>query len=824
MRSKKTVLNILSSLSLQIIVIISSLIVPKLIISSFGSDVNGLVTSITQFLAYITLLESGIGPVVKAALYKPLATKNKHEIVNILKSTEKFFKTIGKIFIVYLILLFLFYPILVNNEFNYLYTISLILIISISTFFEYFFGLTYQLFLDAKQESYIINFLRIGTYILNIIAVIILIKLNSNIHIIKLVSGMIFIIRPIITNLYVKKKNNINLEEADDNYKLEKKWDGLAQHIAAIIHGNTDITLLTLFSKLSEVSVYSVYYLIINGVKKITSSFTGGIDALFGDMLAKGENEKLSKTFNLYEIMYFSIITIFYICTLVLIVPFVSVYTKNISDVNYLRPTFAMILTLSEFVWSIRLPYSSITLAAGHFKETRVGAWVEVFTNIVISTILVIKHGIIGVAIGTLIAMIIRTIEFIYHSNKYILKRNIILTLKKIFIMLIEVLVITLICHNYINIEIINYQSWVLYGIIIFVICTMIIMIINYIVFNKESKELIAIIKKYIKKRRNKKMKTYFVTGGAGFIGSSLVSELLKKENKVVVIDNFCDFYNPEIKEKNISEFNDNESFKLYRGDIRDKELLNKIFEENSFDAVIHLAAMAGVRPSIENPILYQDVNCMGTQNILEVMKKHNLKKLVMASSSSVYGNTKEVPFREDMIVDFAISPYAATKKANEVMTHVYHKLEDYNVIMLRFFTVYGPKQRPDLAINKFTRLMLEGKEIPMFGDGSNSRDYTYISDIVDGIIRSINYVENNTDVYEIINLGNSSPVTLKEMINTIAEVLNIEPKINELPMQPGDVDRTYADVSKAKRLLGYEPKVPFKTGIENFVKWYKGE
>ena len=503
MRSKKTVLNIFSSLSLQIIVIISSLIVPKLIISSFGSDVNGLVTSITQFLAYITLLESGIGPVVKAALYKPLATKNKHEIVNILKSTEKFFKTIGKIFIVYLILLFMFYPILVNNEFNYLYTISLILIISISTFFEYFFGLTYQLFLDAKQESYVINFLRIGTYILNIIAVIILIKLNSNIHIVKLVSGLIFIIRPIITNLYVKKKNNINLEEADDNYKLEKKWDGLAQHIAAIIHGNTDITLLTLFSKLSEVSVYSVYYLIINGVKKITSSFTGGIDALFGDMLAKGENEKLSKTFNLYEIIYFSIITIFYICTLVLIVPFVSVYTKNISDVNYLRPTFAMILTLSEFVWSIRLPYSSITLAAGHFKETRIGAWVEVFTNIVISTILVIKHGIIGVAIGTLIAMIIRTIEFIYHSNKYILKRNIILTLKKIFIMLIEVLVMTLICHNYINIKITNYQSWVLYGIIIFVICTMIIMIINYIFFNNESKELIAFIKKYIKKRRS---------------------------------------------------------------------------------------------------------------------------------------------------------------------------------------------------------------------------------------------------------------------------------------------------------------------------------
>ena len=316
-------------------------------------------------------------------------------------------------------------------------------------------------------------------------------------------------------------------------------------------------------------------------------------------------------------------------------------------------------------------------------------------------------------------------------------------------------------------------------------------------------------------------MKTYFITGGAGFIGSSLAEELIK-DNNVVTIDNFCDFYDPKIKERNVNDLLKNENFKLYRGDIRDKELLDKIFDENKIDVVIHLAAMAGVRPSIENPILYQDVNCMGTQNILEVMKKHNLKRLVMASSSSVYGNTKEVPFREDMIVDFAISPYAATKKANEVMTHVYHKLEDFNVIMLRFFTVYGPKQRPDLAINKFTRLMLEGKEIPMFGDGTNSRDYTYISDIVDGIKKSISYVENNSNVYEIINLGNSSPVTLKEMINTIAEVLSFEPQIKQLPMQPGDVDRTYADVSKANKLLGYEPKVSFKTGIENFVKWYK--
>ena len=231
---------------------------------------------------------------------------------------------------------------------------------------------------------------------------------------------------------------------------------------------------------------------------------------------------------------------------------------------------------------------------------------------------------------------------------------------------------------------------------------------------------------------------------------------------------------------------------------------------------------MAGVRPSIENPVLYQEVNCLGTQNILEEMKSHNLKKLVMASSSSVYGNCKEVPFKENMIVDYAISPYAATKKANEVMTHVYHKLFDLNVIMLRFFTVYGPKQRPDLAINKFTRLMLENKEIPMFGDGTTSRDYTYIDDIVDGIIKSCNYVSNNSNVYEILNLGNSSPISLKEMIGVIGKVVGIEQKIKQLPMQPGDVERTYADISKAKELIGYEPKTSFEQGIKNFVQWYK--
>lgn len=316
-------------------------------------------------------------------------------------------------------------------------------------------------------------------------------------------------------------------------------------------------------------------------------------------------------------------------------------------------------------------------------------------------------------------------------------------------------------------------------------------------------------------------MKTYFITGGAGFIGSTLTERLLKEGNKVITIDNFNSYYDPKLKEENIKDFLENDNYTLYQGDIRDRSKVREVFNNHKIDVVMHLAAMAGVRPSIEDPILYQEVNGLGTQNILEEAKLHEVKNLVLASSSSVYGNCKEVPFREDMVVDYAISPYAATKKANEVMAHVYHKLNKMNIIMLRFFTVYGPKQRPDLAINKFARLMLNNEEIPMYGDGTTSRDYTYVDDIVDGIVKSCDYVMNNDNVYEIINIGSNNPISLKEMIEVIGKTLNITPKIKQLPMQPGDVDRTYADVSKAKKLLGYEPKVSFEDGIKSFVDWY---
>ena len=505
MRSKKAVINIITTLGLQVIAIVYGFIVPKIIITSFGSSVNGLVSSITQFLAYISLLESGIGPVIKASLYKPIANKNKKEISDVLKASEKFFKTISFIFIIYLLILAFVYPLIVSSEFGYFYTLSLVIIVSISTFAEYYFGMTYKLYLQAEQKTYIISIIQIVTYILSIIIIVILAKLNCSIHLIKLISGFIFVLRPILQCIYVKKKYQINIMLADKNYHLKNKWDGLAQHIASVIHNNTDITILTIFTNLVEVSVYSVYYLVIKGINSLMQSFAGGIDASFGDMIAKKEYDNLNRKFNIYEVFYFTIATIIYTCSIILIVPFVSVYTKKIVDANYIRPLFGTLLVLSEFLWAIRLPYSSITLAAGHFKETRKGAWIEAITNIVVSVILVFKYGIIGVVIGTLLAMLIRTVEFVYHTNKYILNRSAFESIKKILVIIIEVLLIVFLSKYLPKINVVSYLTWIEYALLGGLLAVIVVLSVNIIIYKKEFKEMINIIKNIFKKKEKNK-------------------------------------------------------------------------------------------------------------------------------------------------------------------------------------------------------------------------------------------------------------------------------------------------------------------------------
>lgn len=307
------------------------------------------------------------------------------------------------------------------------------------------------------------------------------------------------------------------------------------------------------------------------------------------------------------------------------------------------------------------------------------------------------------------------------------------------------------------------------------------------------------------------------ITGGAGFIGSTLADRLLKEGNKICVVDNFNNYYSPEIKENNVAVNQNNNNYKLYRGDICDRELMDEIFAKNIIDHVVHIAARAGVRPSLEDPLEYVRSNIEGTINILEKMKKYNVKKIVFASSSSVYGNCKAEKFSEDLKVTEPISPYAATKSACEQFLYTYSKLYGINAVCLRFFTVYGPRQRPDLAIRKFIELIEKGEPIPVYGDGSTMRDYTYIDDIISGICSAIKY---NKTPYEIINIGGGSPITLSEMISTIENVLGKKAVINRLPMQPGDVNKTVSDITKARKLLGYEPLTTFENGIKKFVEW----
>jgi UDP-glucuronate 4-epimerase len=315
-------------------------------------------------------------------------------------------------------------------------------------------------------------------------------------------------------------------------------------------------------------------------------------------------------------------------------------------------------------------------------------------------------------------------------------------------------------------------------------------------------------------------MKNILVTGGAGFIGSHLVDRLLSEGQwRVSVVDDFNDFYDPAIKLANASKHDKNSNYQLLKADIRDSVALRKIFSAHNFDCIVHLAARAGVRPSLDQPLLYAETNINGTLNLLELARERGIKQFVFGSSSSVYGVNAKVPFGEDDPIRQPISPYAATKAAGELLCHTYTHLYGIRCVCLRFFTVYGPRQRPDLAIHKFARLISEGKPIPVFGDGTTRRDYTFIDDIIAGVRGAIAY--DKTD-YEVINLGESRTVELRELISLLEKELGKTAQIDRQPLQPGDVPQTFADIAKARRLLGYNPQTQIEQGIHTFVRWFQ--
>jgi UDP-glucuronate 4-epimerase len=317
-------------------------------------------------------------------------------------------------------------------------------------------------------------------------------------------------------------------------------------------------------------------------------------------------------------------------------------------------------------------------------------------------------------------------------------------------------------------------------------------------------------------------MKNILVTGGAGFIGSHLVDRLLAEGTwRVTVVDDFNDFYAPEIKRENVREHLKNSSYQLVEADIRDRDALRRVFDEAQFDVIVHLAARAGVRPSLSEPLLYAEANINGTLNLLELARKRDVPQFVFGSSSSVYGINAKVPFSEEDPIRQPISPYAATKAAGELICHTYSHLYGIRNVCLRFFTVYGARQRPDLAIHKFARLIESGQPIPVFGDGTTRRDYTYIDDIIAGVRAAIDYRESP---YEVFNLGESRTVELRELIELLEKQLDRKAEIDRQPMQPGDVPQTFADVTKARRLLGYNPQTQIEEGIRRFVEWFRRE
>lgn len=310
------------------------------------------------------------------------------------------------------------------------------------------------------------------------------------------------------------------------------------------------------------------------------------------------------------------------------------------------------------------------------------------------------------------------------------------------------------------------------------------------------------------------------LTGGAGFIGSSVTAQLLARGEQVVCLDDFNGYYDPAYKRENVVRFVAHPAWRLVEGDIRDAALVERLYREERFDSTIHLAARAGVRPSILEPLLYEEVNCIGTLNLLEAARHHGVRTFIFGSSSSVYGINSKVPFSEVDPITCPVSPYATTKRANELQCYTYHHLYGLHVTCLRFFTVYGPRQRPEMAIYAFTERLAHGQVVPRFGDGTSARDYTYVDDIVAGVLAA----HDHAAPFEIVNLGGSRTTSLQRLIELIAGALGVPPRIEERPNQPGDVPITFADVSKARQLWGWEPKVPIEDGIERFVAWYRAE
>lgn len=502
MRTKKAFFNTITGMGYQITAIVCAFILPRLILSSFGSSYNGVVSSVNQFLSWISLLSAGIGGVTRAALYKPLAEKNITKVSSIMKATDIFMKKVATIFVVILFIFAATYPLLVHKDFKYLFVFSLILVLGINTFSQYYFGITYQTLLEADQRQYVYTLVRIITTLVGTIAAATLIILGFEIRIVYLVSSVIYACNPIFLNLYVKRYYHLNLEVKADNSTVKQRWDAFAQEFAIMVNSNTDIIILTVFCDVKIVSVYTVYNMIINGVKQLLQTFTTGIGAAFGNMIAQGkENKYLDDSLKVFEFVVINVTTVLFSITAMVIVPFVKIYVRGVTDVQYTRVCFSYIITFAAMFNCYRIPYQTIVYAAGKFKETRNGSIFEAILNIIISVILVNVIGLNGVVIGTLIAAVFRTCQYALYLSEHLIVRSKMIFIKNIILSLVVTVFSVAMFNCLIHITVNNYFEWGVLAVIALVVVLIPMLIIDIIFYYRQ---LLTVKTKVIKIFRKK--------------------------------------------------------------------------------------------------------------------------------------------------------------------------------------------------------------------------------------------------------------------------------------------------------------------------------
>ena len=495
MKNKAMLLNMASGLLLQLCTLMSGFILPKIILSYFASETNGLVSSLNQFLSYISLAEGGISGVIIANLYKPLVEKDNDKLSSILVTADKFYKKIGYLFVGYSVILAVLYPVVFKTEFGFGYVSLLTLILSMNLLVQYMFSLTLRSVLDADKKVYIVNFSQMVITIANILLAMLSVVIYPSIHILKLISGCLFILQPLVFGRYVKKNYAINWKAKIDNSLIKERWDGFAINLAAFIHNCTDVTVLTIFTNLKTVSIYSVYCLVSNGLKQLVNACISGVSATVGQAYARRDFDEVNKKMDLYEYIVFILVFFLFTVAALLITPFVLIYTKGVTDTNYYHPIFGILLLISEALYLLKFPHMNLSYSANKFKEITIPAFIEAGLNIVVSVILVSKFGLIGVTIGTIVGMTYRTVFHVYYTSKLIPRHQIIFY-KKFILFTVTAVLGFFICFKLIPIVNISVWEWIIHAVMYSVIIGVMYLFISIVFFRNELKFFVKYLKR----------------------------------------------------------------------------------------------------------------------------------------------------------------------------------------------------------------------------------------------------------------------------------------------------------------------------------------